>query len=98
MFTPSLWKFRRFPDAAPEILRLQQEMNRLFSNAEQKKSYDYPALNIWENMKSAVVTAELPGLDPERIDIEVTGDILTLSVNYHEFYCGQKVVRCVNMA
>lgn len=79
MFTPSLWKFRRFPDAAPEILRLQQEMNRLFSNAEQKKSYDYPALNIWENMQSAVVTAELPGLDPERIDIEVTGDILTLS-------------------
>ncbi len=79
MFTPSLWRLRRFPDAAPEMLRLQQEMNRLFSNAGQRTQQDYPAVNIWENMKSAFVTAELPGIDPEKIDIEVTGDILTLS-------------------
>jgi hypothetical protein len=25
-------------------------------------------------------------------------DVLLLSVNYHEFTCGQKVVRCVSMA
>ena len=79
MFTPSLWRFRRFPDAAPEMLRRQQEMNRLFSIAGQKAQQDYPAVNIWENMKSAVVTAELPGIDPDKIDIEVTGDILTMS-------------------
>jgi HSP20 family protein len=79
MLTPSLWRFRRFPDVAPEMLRLQQEMNRLFSNAGQGTQQDYPAVNIWENMESAVVTAELPGIDPEKIDIEVTGDILTLS-------------------
>jgi len=30
-------------------------------------------------MQSAVVTAELPGIDPQKVDIEVTGDILTLS-------------------
>ncbi len=79
MFTPSLWRFRRFPDAAPEMLRLQQEMNRLFSNAGRRSQQDYPAVNIWENTKSALLTAELPGIDPEKIDIEVTGDILTLS-------------------
>ncbi|PKN75306.1 MAG: Hsp20/alpha crystallin family protein [Deltaproteobacteria bacterium HGW-Deltaproteobacteria-10] len=79
MFTPSLWRFRRFPDAAPEMLRLQQEMNRLFSNAGRRSQQDYPAVNIWENTKSAVLTVELPGIDPEKIDIEVTGDILTLS-------------------
>ncbi|MGV8056946.1 MAG: Hsp20/alpha crystallin family protein [Smithellaceae bacterium] len=79
MITPSLWRFRRFPDAAPEMLRLQQEMNRLFSNAGQRTQQDYPAVNIWENMESAVLTAELPGIDPQKIDIEVTGDILTLS-------------------
>ena len=72
MFTPSLWRFRRFPSAVPDMLHRQQEMNRLFSNAGQRTQQDYPAVNIWENMKSAVVTAELPGIDPDKIDIEVT--------------------------
>jgi len=79
MFTPNLWRFRGFPDAAPEILRLQREMNRLFSNVEQRPTQDYPAVNIWESMESAVVAAELPGIDADKIAIEVTGDILTLS-------------------
>lgn len=80
MFTPSLWRFRRFPDAAPEMINLQREMNRFFSNAGQRTPQDYPAVNIWENMQSAVVTAELPGIDVEKVDIEVSGDVLTLSV------------------
>jgi HSP20 family protein len=79
MLTPSLWRLRRFPDVAPEMLRLQQEMNRLFSHAGQRAQQDYPAVNIWENMENAIVTAELPGIDPGKIDIEVTGDIMTLS-------------------
>jgi HSP20 family protein len=79
MFTPSLWRFRRFPDVAPEMIRLQREMNRLFSNVAQRTPQDYPAVNIWENMQSAVVTAELPGIDAQKVDIEVTGDMLRLS-------------------
>lgn len=79
MFTPTLWRFRRFPDVAPDLIHLQREINRLFSNAEQRTPQEYPAINIWENIESAVVTAELPGIDVEKIDIEVTGDILTLS-------------------
>lgn len=79
MFTPTLWRFRRFPDVAPEMIRLQQEINRLFSNAEQRTPLEYPAINIWENNESAVVTAELPGIDVDKIDIEITGDVLTLS-------------------
>lgn len=79
MFTPTLWRFRRFPDVAPDMIRLQREINRLFSNTEQRTQQEYPAINIWENNESAVVTAELPGIDVEKIDIEVTGDILTLS-------------------
>ena len=78
MFTPNLWRFRRFPDAIPEMIRLQREMNQLFSDAERTQQ-SYPAINIWENSESAVVTAELPGIDAEKIDIEVKGDILTLS-------------------
>jgi HSP20 family protein len=79
MFTPNLWRFRRFPAVAPEMLRLQQEMNRLFSNVGFGTPQEFPPVNIWENQESAVVVTELPGIDPDKIDIEVTGDILTLS-------------------
>ena len=79
MFSPSLWRIRRFSDAMPEMLQLQREMNRLFSNVGQKAPQDYPAVNIWEKNGSAVVTAELPGIDPEKLDISVSGDILALS-------------------
>lgn len=79
MFAPSLWRVRSFSDAMPEMLKLQREMNRLFSNVGQKSPQDYPAVNIWEKDGSAVVTAELPGIDPEKMDISVTGDILTIA-------------------
>lgn len=78
MFIPTIWRMKRFADSVPEILRLQQEMNRLFSNAEQNASHDYPTINVWEKDERVVVTAELPGMDPEKIDISVTGNVLTL--------------------
>jgi len=97
MFTPSLWRWGRLNDAAPELLRLQQEMNRLFSHAGQKTPQDFPAVNIWENQENAVVTAELPGLDPAKIDISVAGDTLTLAgvteaetVKEKDFYLRQE--------
>ena len=66
MFTPSFWRMRRFSESVPEILRLQQEMNRLFSSAGQSASIDYPAINVWGKDGAAVVTAELPGLNIEK--------------------------------
>jgi HSP20 family protein len=79
MFSPSLWRVRRFADVMPEVLQLQREMNRLFSNVGQNSPQDYPAVNIWEKDEKAVVTAELPGIDPEKIDISVSGDTLTIA-------------------
>jgi len=79
MFNPGLWRVRRFSDVMPEMLQLQREMNRLFSNVGQKSPHEYPAVNIWEKDQTAVVTAELPGIDPEKIDISVSGDSLTIT-------------------
>jgi HSP20 family protein len=39
----------------------------------------YPAMNVWINEDGAIVTAELPGFDPEALDISVVNDTLTLS-------------------
>ena len=79
MFNPSLWRMKKFADSVPEMMNLQREINRLFSNVGQGSALDYPAINIWEKDDSIIVTTELPGIDPEKIDISVTGSTLTLS-------------------
>jgi HSP20 family protein len=38
----------------------------------------YPAMNVWTSQDGVVVTAELPGLNPDDIDISVASDTLTL--------------------
>lgn len=95
MFNPSLWRIRRFSDVMPEVMNLQREMNRLFSNVGQKSPQDHPAVNIWEKDQKAVVTAELPGIDPEKLDISVSGDTLTIAgvAEAVKFSEGQTYVR-----
>lgn len=67
----------------PEMERLQRDMNRLFSDsfsrAGGRVGPSYPAMNVWTNQDGAVVTAELPGVNPEDIDISVVGESLTLT-------------------
>jgi HSP20 family protein len=41
----------------------------------------YPAMNVWTNQDGAIVTAELPGFDPESLDISVVNDTLTVAGN-----------------
>jgi HSP20 family protein len=36
-------------------------------------------MNVWANPDGAVVTAELPGVNPEDIDVSVVGETLTLT-------------------
>jgi len=38
----------------------------------------FPALNIWSNEDELIITAEVPGINPEDLDISVVGDSLTL--------------------
>ncbi len=35
-------------------------------------------MNVWTNSDGAVVTAELPGINPDDLEISVQGDTLTL--------------------
>jgi HSP20 family protein len=37
-----------------------------------------PALDVSENDDEFVVKAELPGIDPKEVDINLTGDLLTI--------------------
>lgn len=68
-----------------EMDRFQREMNRTFDRALSSRYPtipEFPALNVWRDEAGAVVTAELPGLKLEDIEISVTGDTLTLKGDY----------------
>jgi len=39
----------------------------------------YPAMNVWVGEEGLTLTAEVPGINPEDIDINVVGETLTLS-------------------
>ena len=66
-----------------EMRRMQRQMDRLMnsSGAGLAVAPSYPAMNVWINEDGAIVTAELPGFDPDALDISVVNDTLTLSGN-----------------
>ena len=37
-----------------------------------------PAMNVWSTRNEAVVTAEVPGVDPKTLNLNVAGDLLTI--------------------
>jgi len=70
---PSMWR---------EMDRLQREMNRLFedySPMRVRNAPTYPALNVWSNEEGLLVIAEVPGVSPDDIEVNVIGETLILS-------------------
>ena len=73
--------FRR-PSIWQEMDQLQREMNRLFDATSTGRVFtapSYPAINIWTNEDGQLISAEMPGVHPDDIDIDVTGDALSIS-------------------
>ena len=67
-----------------EMDQLRRDMDKLFENSlpawQRKRSATFPTVNIYSNKDEGVlVTAELPGINPDDLNITVTGDTLTLS-------------------
>jgi HSP20 family protein len=61
-----------------------REMQRLFDDfgrfgSRSRRPGDGTALNVWANDESVAVTAELPGIAPESLNLSIVGDTLTLS-------------------
>ena len=64
--------------AMRELERMHNEFNRLFEGLERRTAEGYPAMNLWTGAEDAILTAEIPGVGAEAIDISVTRDTLTL--------------------
>lgn len=82
MFRQSFGR-QNLADSWQDIERVQREMNRLFADfygtPRLQAARNFPAMNAWTSPDGAVITAELPGVNPEDIDISVVGETLTLT-------------------
>lgn len=79
-------------DPFGEFRTLSREMNRAFGGCTAGEA-DFPALNLWSNDEAAIVTAELPGVDPEKVDINVVKNLVTIEGEREAEAVGDDVVR-----
>jgi HSP20 family protein len=61
-----------------DLRRMQSEMNRLFSGFSSAAAHEFPPINIWLGENTVVVTAELPGVRHEDVNINLQDEVLTL--------------------
>ncbi|HZR82384.1 MAG TPA: Hsp20/alpha crystallin family protein [Candidatus Binatia bacterium] len=67
-------------DPFRELDRMQGELDKVWSRANDSYAPGFPPVDVWANEDEALVTAELPGVEPDGIDISVTGEeTLTIS-------------------
>ncbi|MEO5375279.1 MAG: Hsp20/alpha crystallin family protein [Alphaproteobacteria bacterium] len=66
-------------DPILNLQRMQEEMNRLFGRfGTMTEAGEYPSMNVWTGEEGAMVTAEVPGVSPENIEVTVHRNTLTL--------------------
>ena len=88
MFDPGTWS-RNPWSIFDELESLQTNMNRMLSGSTPDpggrrgrawhRRPTYPLMNVWSSTDGLLIDAELPGVNPDDVDISVVGDELTLS-------------------
>ena len=76
--------YRRYtvPSAWEEMERMQREVNKLLAQSgmdRPRSTTAFPAINAWTSDVEEVVTAAIPGINPEEVDLSIVNDVLTLS-------------------
>ena len=77
-----MYRRYRMPKVWHEMDKIQREMNRLFDSTFSRRyrtAPSFPAVNVWANEDGLVITAEVPGISTEDLEIVVVGETLTLS-------------------
>jgi len=61
-----------------ELERFTREFDNLFTGPS-GTVHEFPAINVWSLDDEATITSEIPGIDPNSLDISVVGQRLTIS-------------------
>jgi HSP20 family protein len=69
----------RWPDLFGEMRRAQSEMNRLFGGLRYSPQEEYPPMTVWVGTEGAIVTAAIPGVKSDGIEITVHQNTVSLS-------------------
>lgn len=89
LFTP---QGRLGLDPFAEMRRMQDEIRRVFAEFEgQAATAAYPPVSLWVGTDSLVVTAELPGVGSDDIEVSATDDSLTIRGKCEPEIDGEKV-------
>lgn len=67
-----------FPTSALGLREFQEEMNRIFDGAFSDSGSNYPPINVLVTEEGATALAELPGVDPQSIDVSAYGNTVTI--------------------
>jgi HSP20 family protein len=62
-----------------ELRRIQHEMNQRLAGVTDSVAQEFPPINLWVGENSVAVTAELPGIAPDDLDLTVRENTLTLN-------------------
>ena len=62
-----------------ELRRLQREMNSVMGRNPAVAAGGFPLLNVAAGEHDVVVTAEVPGVEPKDLSLNVEGNVLTLT-------------------
>jgi len=81
------WRSRNKLDPFADLMGMRDEINRLFDISLDRSAFDFPnllegdwapAIDVYENDDKIVVKTELPGMTEKDIDVDITGDTLTI--------------------
>ena len=86
--------------AAQPIASLQKEIQNVFQNAWDAFAAGkfpsfgmvaaFPAIDVAEDEKAVTLRADVPGMDPKDLDVEVSGNLLTVSGSREEEHKEEK--------
>jgi len=75
-----------------EMDRLRREMNSLFTGYDRASaSTTYPLVNVYDDKDAVIVTAELPGMAKEQVQITFADGALTLSGKLESLAAAKKM-------
>lgn len=68
-------------DSIGQMNLLQERLNRLLSDRSDSSPAEFPPINVWASEDKILVVAEVPGIDPNEIDVQIINQALTLKTN-----------------
>jgi HSP20 family protein len=74
----SLFNRNWYNDPWRRMQELRREMDHLFGDYTSPRTASFPPVNLWTGDEAVTVSAEVPGVAPEDLDVSASGRTLTI--------------------